>query len=134
MALTLDERARVRYHLGYLNVDTPAALALGVVSASHSGFLVESTMNTLKLEAEPLVRRFVLELDCIDVQLSKARTRLSVSEVANVKLRGPEELEALEDQYSYWAKSLADTLGVPINPFSLKHQRLCGEVFIIDPA
>ena len=91
-------------------------------------------MNTLKHEAEGMVRRDILELDCIESQLSKARSRLSVKSVDNIHFRGPEELDTLEDQYSYWSKDLADILGVPINPFSLKHQRLNGEVFIVDPA
>lgn len=132
MALSAEERAKVRYHLGYLNTSAGAAISLGVPSANQTGFILESAMNTILPESEFLVRRAVAELDCIEGQLSEARTRLSTQKVDEIVFRG-DETDQLESQYDYWSKTLADIFGVPINPFSKKHQRLAGEVFVIEP-
>jgi hypothetical protein len=133
MALTLVERARVRYHLGFPNIGQAVSLALGVPAAGHPAFLLEAAMNAILPEAEPKLREVLLQCDCIEQQLQDTRKRLSAMDVGGVKLRGREELEDLEDQYDYWTDALVDIFGVNKNPFSKKHQRLGGEYFVAGP-
>lgn len=134
MALTQEERARIRYHLGFPNVGNQTILALGVPAAGHPAFLLETTMNNVLPEAEPTLRGLIKQCDCVEAQLADARSRLKASVAGNVVLRGPEELEALEDQYDYWTDALVDVFGVNKNPFSKKHQRVGGEYIVINPS
>ena len=124
MALTVEEKARVRYHLGFINISTPLAISLGIPDASQLQFIVESAMNNILREAEPGVRRCIQELDCIEDQMSSFRTSLEVSQAGNTKLRGADAFIELEQQYKWWGQKLADTLGTPINPFSMAWQQL----------
>jgi len=132
VALNLEERARVRYHLGYLNTNVGNALAIGLVAASQILFILERNMDDLLEEGEPLVRRAVAELDCIEDQLSQSR--------GNYAFRGVEEVEfdqhqedRLQDQYLQWANALGDILATPINPFSKRHRFMRGDVILIEP-
>lgn len=133
MAFTKYERERIKYHLGYLNTYLGSSISLGVPSASQTLFILESSMNDIIPEAESFARRAVSELDCIEDQLSQARDRLPASRTDQTYLRGPEEMDELESQYDLWSKKLADVFGVPINPFSKVHQRVSGQVFLIEP-
>lgn len=129
------ERERVRYHLGYLNVGAPRAISLGVPSASHPQFILESAMRDILPEAEPGVRRCIQELDCIEDQLSSFRGSLEVKRTGGgVELRGAEAFQILEDQYVSWASQLADTLGCPLNPFGKRLERFgAGPGTVIEP-
>ncbi len=125
MPLNDAEKERCRYHLGYLNVRVPTALGLGFPSASQLMLILESSMNDLLPDAEPGVRRAIQELDCIEDQLSAFRPALQLkSSGGGVQFSGDEGLLALEGQYRWWSMKLADTLGTPVNPFSLTHQQL----------
>jgi hypothetical protein len=120
--LSEADRERVRYHLGYLNVEVAASVALGFPSTSQPFFLVEKAMDRLYPEAVGRVLRILAELDCIEDQMSAARTRLPAQQLGELKLRNTNEERTEEDlldaSYQRWAKRLADQLGVPINPFS----------------
>ena len=127
MALDVNERERVRYHLGYLNLSDQVAISLGFPSASHLQFIAESSMNDLLPEGEPGVRRAIQELDCIEDQLSSFRTTLQLqASGGGVKFSGDDGMMALEQQYKWWRNKLSDTLGTPPNPFSLTNQQLDG--------
>ena len=128
--LTPPERARIAYHLGYPGFAQNVQVALGVPAAGHTRFILESTMNTLLPDFEPSVRQALAECDCIDAQLADARkTRIQVSKVDQIMLRGADELADLEDQYDLWTSKLADLLGTVKNPFSLMHAR--GQVMAV---
>lgn len=130
MALSSEERAKAKYHLGYLQTDTSASISLGVPSAAQPFYLVERQLNDVKPESEFLVRRALKELDCIEDQLSKSRERYGISRVDETRFDGNEE-SRLGDQYVYWSDSLADILGVQVNPFSNRHRRLRGDYTVI---
>ena len=133
MSLTLEERAKIADHLGYPGITQGLAIALGVPAASHPRFALEAQMSHLVPEVEVVVRRNLAECECILDQLSGARrTRIQASAVANVGLRGPEELAELERQYTAWTNRLADSLGAIKNPFSLTHQALGGEIMVVN--
>jgi len=134
MALTQEERARTRYHLGFPNIAAGAALALGFPAAGHPAYLLEAAMNDIVPEAEPKFREVLHQCECIERQIMDAKKRLQAVSVGGVILRGPEELEALEDQYDYWTDALVDIFGVNKNPFSKKHQRVGGEYVVINPS
>lgn len=134
MALSDEERERCRYHLGYLNLNQQTAISLGFPSASHLGFILESSMNELLTVGEPGVRRAIQEMDCIEDQMSKFRTTLQLqSSGAGVKFSGDDGMQALEHQYLWWRNKLSDTLGSPPNPFSLTNQAMDQQSGVIEP-
>jgi hypothetical protein len=114
-----EERARVRYHLGYPSVQSNSNIGLGFVAFTQALFLVEKGLDNCLDEAVPIVRDHVQQLDNINSQLADARKRMRASALGDIKLR-EDEPRALRQEYGYWAKSMADVLGVPINAYSEK--------------
>lgn len=119
MALTPPQRARISYHLGFPGITQNTQIALGFPAAGHTRFILESALSRLLPDYEPMVLNALAQCDCIDAQLADARkSRIQVTSVDGITLRGPEELSDLEDQYDLWTDKLADLLGVVKNPFS----------------
>lgn len=122
--LTEEERVRVRYHLGYLNVSPVSAIGLGYPSAQHALFLVENSMDRLIPAAVSRLREIVSTLDQIECQMRDALSRLKAASVGEVKLRGSagdaSEGDLLEREYRRWAERLADHLGVSLNVYSAR--------------
>jgi len=135
MALSLAERERVRYHLGYLSTELGASISLGIQTASQLLFILEANMGNILPEGEPGVRRCIQELDCIEDQQSSFRRSLEVKSTGDVHFRGSDAFDELDIQYSRWVQRLADTLGSVVNPFSLQHQSLgtMGPSMVIEP-
>lgn len=119
MALTPEEKVRVRYHLGYLNVQPAASLSFGIPKPQQTMFLVEQSMDLLIAGAEDIVRRLIGILDSIECKLLEAAEYLVAESIGDLKLR-EKAPQALEQEYGRWAKRLADTLGVPLYPFSAR--------------
>ncbi len=116
MALTNEERERVRYHLGYLSTAPAPSIQLGVPRATQALFLVESAMNNLLPEAEPRVRQVLSILDGIEAKLVESQERLAATKVGEIELNGSEG-ELLDREYSRWRSRLARHLGVYVNPY-----------------
>ena len=105
-------------HMGYPVTEDVLALSLGVPMQGQTLFLVRDALARLTPPGEVLVARTVAELDCILAQISDAKRRLPTSAVDTIRLRGPEELDALEDLYEYWVYRLADLLACGPNPLT----------------
>lgn len=117
--LSFSERARCRYHLGYPSVQAFDSIQLGMVAMSQPLFLVERAMDNLLDEAVPIFREHIGRLDKINEQLDEARGRMRAAVVDEITLQ-PEEVIMLKREYKFWATSLADLLGCPINAYSEK--------------
>ena len=121
---TDEERARIRAHLGYLNVAPVSAIGLGFPAASQSLFTVEVAMDQLLPGAVSRAQMILAVLDKIECLLVESLERLAAQQVGDVKLRGSNdestEGDLLEGEYLRWAKRLADLLGVELNRASLR--------------
>lgn len=122
MALTSEEKQRVRYHLGYPSVQSAAGLSFGIARPIQTLFLVESAMNLLLPEAENEVRRIVGVMDGVECRLVEAQDRLAAKQIDQLTLRDNEPGQ-LELEYQRWGFRLADTLGVPVYAYSTKYRR-----------
>lgn len=124
--LSESDRERVRYHLGYFSTEPVAAIVSGRLSATQPMFIVEAAMDRVIAAAIPRVRHILAELDCVEEQMSNARSRLAVQRIEDVTFRstndGRTECDLLENEYARWASRLADQLGVPINPNSMRYR------------
>jgi hypothetical protein len=121
MALTSTEKAKVRFHLGYPNVQPIQTLYAGQPQARQTLFVLEYNMDAILPEAEPIVRDLVCQLDQIECQLAESRDRMQTESVGTVKMRKDEQ-RALEELYQRLAFRLADVLGTPIYPLSRRFQ------------
>lgn len=117
--LTPEEKARVRYHLGYPNVEAIYGYQLGIPAPMNAAFLVEGSMDRIIEAFIPKVREFLDILDDIECQMVKGQKYLAADRVGDIEVR-KEHIQSLEREYTRWAKRLADTLGVPLYPFSTK--------------
>lgn len=131
MALTSEEKVRVRHHLGYPVLGMQPLLQLGVPAGGQPHHLLEMSLDRILPEAEPLVRTALERCDCVEKQMDAARDRLKVESVEGVRLRGPEELGALETEYSRAVDKLCDLLATVPNPFSRQHQKLAGMTTVV---
>jgi len=130
--LTEEEKARIRHHLGYLNVNPVTAIQLGFPRASQPQFLVESAMNNIPESAIGIIRKNVAILDNIEDRLVGALDRLTAQSLDEITMR-PDEHDALEREYYRWATRLADDLGVPLNIYSERFRNAGGQASINVP-
>lgn len=122
MALTDEERQKVRYHLGYLSVAPAASLNFGMPRPIQTIFLVELAMDNILPVAIDKIRQIVGIMDGIECRLVDAQDRLSATSLDNLSLRR-DETDALEAEYYRWGGRLADTLGVPFYAYSNRYRR-----------
>lgn len=117
-----DEKARIRHHMGYLNVSAVSTFSLGVPTAIETQYLIEGALNRVLPEAESLARNIVVKMDLIDAQMTDDLELLSVSKVDEIEIN-PNEMQILKRQYRYRQLELGNLLGIPPNPFD---QRFAG--------
>lgn len=130
VSLSEVDRAKVRHHLGYPNVEPVSSISLGFPSASQPQFLVEIAMDRIIPEGVGLIQKYLAILDALESQMVESFARDKVQQIDGVKLRNsneePTEHQLLEVKYRYWAGVLASDLGSPINPFSTRFYQLAG--------
>ena len=124
MPLTVDERERVRYHLGYMSANSGASFQLGIPRPVMTMYLVEEAMDQLMETAVPRVRRQLVYLENIELKLVESQDFLAAERLEGLVLRpstpGHTHPDLLEREYYRWAKRLADMLGVPLYPTGYK--------------
>jgi hypothetical protein len=119
--LSNEEKTRVRYHLGYPNLTRITTLMATVPAPRQLEFLLEPAMNALLPDAVQIVRELVCQMDKIECQLGQSAERMQASQVGNLKTRADEQ-DALEKLYVRFGRRLADVLGVPPYPLSVRYQ------------
>lgn len=117
MAFTPAEKARIRYHLGYLGVQMAGSVSFGLPRPIQTLFIVEDAMNMVIAEHEGMVRELVVRLDVTEERIFEAQGRMRAKVVGEITLRD-NEADMLEQEYGRWAKRLADVLGVPLYAYS----------------
>lgn len=124
MPLSIEEKERVRYHLGYINAAQAPTIMAGTLQARSVQLMLEAMFSNLLVEAEPGIRRAICELDKIEDEQSAVRAMFGVKKVGGQEFDAIAALEALQDSYRQWSQRLADGMGVVVNPYSLKHREL----------
>lgn len=127
MPLTDSEKERVRYHLGYLEVQGAASIQFGIPRPLQTLFLVETALNQLIENAVPRVRRVLRVMDNVEEKLIDSQDRLAAKQLDNLQLRDNEP-DMLEKEYTRWGWRLADIFGVPIYPYSNRYRMNAGTV------
>lgn len=125
MPFDLDEKSRIRYHMGYLQVQPAAALTYGIPVPIQTLFLLESAMDRVLPQAEDRVRRLITVLDDIECRMLDGQNYLVADQLSDITIR-KDNIDKLEDEYCRWASRLADTLGSPLYPGAERFRRLYG--------
>jgi len=121
MPLTDQEKQRVRYHLGYPSLTDAASVAFGVPMMNQTNFLVESALTRLLEASLPQVRQISSVMDGIEQKLIDAQDRLAAQKLEELTLNNNEP-DMLEKEYRRWGNRLADIVGAPIYPYSLRYR------------
>ncbi len=132
MPFTANEKQRIRYHLGYPSMTSAASVAYGVPMMNQTNFLVETALNNILEAALDQVRQQVSVMDSIEVKLISAQDRLAATKLEELTLRG-DETDQLEAEYRRWGYRLADILGVPIYPLSMRYRASGGNAVTMIP-
>lgn len=120
-ALTDDEKARVRYHLGYPLLTTAASVQFGQPALTQTSFMVDNALSRITEPGLNYIRSMVKTMDDIEVKLIEAQDRLAAERLEDLYLR-KDEVDVLESEYRRWGYRLAETIGAPIYPYSKRYQ------------
>lgn len=113
---TQEERAEIRHHMGYMNVESAQTFQLGVPMAVPTNFLIEGALNKVIPSAEGMVREIVAKLQIVESQMVEDLELLSVDKVDSIDINR-KEMNQLRREYKYWQNNLSNLLGVPANPY-----------------
>jgi hypothetical protein len=125
MPLNEAEKERVRYHLGYLEVQPAASIQFGIPRPLQTVFLMESAMNNIIENAVDRVRRILRIMDNCEIKLEESQERLAAIQLGDLKLR-ENEPDQLDREYARWGYRLADILGVPVYAYSTRYAHRFG--------
>ena len=117
--LTDEQKARIRYHLGYLGVAEAFTFVLGTPASVETQFIVEGAMKRLLPETLVLVVRCLDRCDATEQQFFDDQENLAVDKVGNIELRADEgeQLMSAGGRYDYWRRALANCFGISPNPY-----------------
>jgi len=125
--LTEDEKARVRYHLGYPNVEGQAALFYGIPASRPTAFLVDLAVQKLIPAAVETARSLLASLDRLGDRMDEISENLDVESLDGIKIN-LNAGEHIRREYRDRAYRLADLLGVPVYHLSPRFSGVGGGV------
>jgi hypothetical protein len=125
LAFSEEEKERIRYHLGYLNVGAAASLQFGLPAPIQMLFIVESAMEKVLPVGEDRIRSHISFMDKIECAMMEGIDYLPANRLGDMELRKT-HLHDLEDEYYRWANRLAGQLGVPLYLYAEKFQAARG--------
>jgi hypothetical protein len=116
VALAEEDKARIRHHMGYLQVVQVQTFVAGFPAAVQSQFAIEGAMDKVLPSAVPRLTRILDVMDGIEEQMVADQELLAVTQVGEIQVR-PDEFKQLQGQYVYWQRSLANLLAVEPNQY-----------------
>lgn len=125
--LSPQDRARVGYHLGYLNTQPAASIQFGIPRPIQTEFLLQLALNNIIDDGYtmPKILQILGVLDGIECRLQAALDYLPASKLGSLEIRA-DHPQALEIEYNRWQARLADILGVTPYPYSQRSQEMAG--------
>lgn len=121
------DKGRIRYHLGYLSVQSAASIQFGIPRPLQTIFLLETSMNNVIDDGANVqnIQRLLGALDKIDCQMVEGTDFLVANKLGDLEL-SQDYMQRLEYAYCMQMGRLADVLGVPAYPYSQRAQQLAG--------
>ena len=118
--LTEQEKVRIRHHLGYLNVQEASTFVLGTPSSVETQFIIEGAFNRVLESAVPLLRDLLGKLNATEEQMFCGQENMALLKIGEITMNSTgedREQKELRRSYEYWKRSMANILGVMVNPF-----------------
>lgn len=116
--ITLEERGRILFHLGYGVVNAVSIFTLGVPAVGQPLYLAYSMMDRIPESQIQLVRRVVGILDKIETLKIDGLDYLVAEQIdGEIKLSADLQTK-LDIEYTKWAQRLSDLTLAPLNPYS----------------
>ncbi len=115
------DRERVRYPLGWVNVEPVSSFSLGFPSSCQEALMVERAMDRLMTRgAIQRVLDILDTMDCIETKQREAIGKLGVQQIGEIKFRNSNDEgtvnDLLEQELTRWRMRLASQLGVQPAP------------------
>lgn len=123
MALTDEEKTKVRYHLGWHITTQNVINASGLPLSVPAELLVEHNMNKLDEHGDKRVREILCQLDKLEGLKKTAPEDMLVAKAGDVTFRA-DYPDLLDKQYADWQAKLGDALGTSPHIFSKGNERV----------
>lgn len=123
MAFSDDEKVRIRYHLGFINVNYLYTFHVGVASSVPNQSILEGMMERVLPEAEYLVRKVLSRCETTEDQMFENQDALVVDAIEGLQIRSDGQTQ-FRNVYLYWRSALANLLAVAPNPYDQRFETL----------
>lgn len=121
MAFTPEEQTKIKYFLKYPDWQSMSnGVQLGIPAGAQAMYLVEQSFQRLTSFGEDQVREVLEECTQVECQIKVARKRIRAAKLGDLETN-PNELRQLKIELEEWRQRLSDTLGAPINPYTLQN-------------
>ena len=123
MPLSDQEKAQIKYHLGYAGTETGTVMMLGFPRNNQFLYLIDTALTKIREENLARVRQLVCTLNSIEAKMEQAACMLAVESIGDIKMRGSgcdSYPEMLEREYIRWSYRLADLIGAPPFPYAAR--------------
>jgi hypothetical protein len=114
---TQEEQGRILYHLGYMSQNIASFLAFGVLAMTETMFIAVNAMQFVPLSRAMIVRDLLSKCEQIEATLFDSVNYLVAVKIESLEIRDKHP-DLVEAEHTRWAKRLADSLGVTVNPYS----------------
>lgn len=121
--LSEEEKASVRYHLGYPMLDAVSTFAIGIPAAFETAFILEGALNRVRGHTLTRVQKLLCRLESAEDQMDGDSELLAISGIDEISI-DPEMMGKLDGRYQLWQKALGNVLSVPVNPFDQRRKGL----------
>lgn len=118
MALTDDERALVRYHLGYSGTKRGVSVGLGTAHIIIQHQAVELAMSELDPIHEPDIRELLQRMERIECQKQEVSKTFGTAKVEGIEFRAGDAIDDLNQLYIEAGLRMSDILTILPNPMS----------------
>lgn len=114
-SLTQEERAKVRFYLGYPNLEARHLYGSGYLLVAPTGLVLENNMRSIvDTFAIELIRDLLDQVETSRANITKALKRLKFQEIAYTIKANPYEVQQLWEEDYKLCRQLAQQLGSPI--------------------
>lgn len=114
MPLSDQQKARVRYHMGYPDTSVGLQVFAGSAWEYERTLLLDTAMEIVNETSVTRIQTLLQTLDRIDEQLGSVGDRRKAAKIGEITLN-PKEQAELEELYAAHAHRLADVIGVSVN-------------------
>lgn len=124
-ALSEDEKARIRYHLGYPAMSSVQTFIGGFPASIQTNFLLEGNMDKVQATSLSYVRATLTKLDAAAEQMFGDMELMAINRIDTIEVNQKEQ-QQLEAKYNWYRCELANYFCTIPNPFDQRFMNRSG--------